>query len=176
MKTTIATFGALLCLSFGFVAQAADNDGVIVKHSHEPFYACQLSGDVQGVSVAIFFGGEVISGTGVLTCVNENTRQQLTTPVKLALLGGGVGFDFSLIRHIGIKSASVRVSNPSQLIQTFGIGASAGATLIHNGIGFDVAATLTDPNGLGFEVGFTGQDAIGLGAHLYAMTFQVQKM
>jgi hypothetical protein len=176
MKNSIATVCAMFSLLLSPSSHADGADLPINAIDASPFYNCELAGSMHGMSVAVFFGGEVISGPGVLSCANDSTKQQVTIPVKLSLLGGGVGFDFSVIRNIAVHTANIRVFNPASLVQTYALGATAGVTLVNAGVGFDVAASLTGRQGLGFEVGFTGEDAVGLGAHLFAMTFKIERM
>ena len=137
-------------------------------------YNCQLSGQMEGASVAIGLGGQVIAGPGVVECVDYNKRTT-SIPVKLSLVGGGVGLDVTIIRNLTIRSSTVQVADPDTLMRSFGLGATAGATLLAAGVSFNVAAKASDATGFGFDVGFTGQDALGLGAHLYAMTFKVER-
>jgi len=137
-------------------------------------YNCQLSGQMAGASVAVGLGGQVISGTGVVECVDSN-KQTTSIPVKLGLIGGGVGFDVTIIRNLTIRSSTVQVANPDTLIRSFGLGATTGATLLATGVSFNVAAKVSDASGFGFDIGFAGQDALGLGAHLYAMSFKVER-
>jgi hypothetical protein len=176
MKTSIASVGALVSLCLICSAHAEELNRPADNANSAVYYNCELSGAIHGASVAIIFGGEVISGPGVLSCVNQTTNQNVTFPVKLSLIGGGIGFDISIIRNIAVHSSNIKVADPNMLVQSFGIGATAGATLIQEGVAFDVAITATDGAGLGFEVGLSGQDALGLGVHLYAMTFHVERM
>ena len=158
----VAILMTLSALTFNLPAQAAS------------IYNCQLSGTMQGASVAVFLGGQIISGPGYLSCT-DSARRHYTIPVKLSLLGGGVGFDVSIIRAMTVRSSSIRLANPEMVFRSFGLGATAGATLVNAGIAFNVAARVTDNAGLDFEVGFSGQDAIGLGGHLYAMGFSIER-
>lgn len=141
-------------------------------------WRCQLGGDMSGVRLGFFFGGQVIRGQGEVSCVAKNGRTA-RVPVRLAVFGGGAGFDFTVVRQVRVVSESVGgLRAPSDLLGSFSVAASAGATLIDQGHAVDAAISLEGKGGrsLGFEVGLVGEDAIGLGARVHGLGFLVERL
>lgn len=140
-------------------------------------YTCIIDGDISGASIAIGFGGQILAGDGWLQCTDNRgpRRGVVNVPVHMTMLGGGAGFEVSIVRAVHIRSAGVGVNDPSELFREFSVGASAGATLLTTGIGFDAAVRVGDASGFGFDLALQGRDAIGLGAHLYGMGFSIAR-
>lgn len=175
MRQWIAAFFALACLT-GLPSHAADVDTIqdlvgpnAVKG---PLYTCHLSGSMSGGSIAIIVGGQYIHGMGNIICTNNFSHKRMRLPVKLKLIGAGVGFELSQIKNLRLFTAGLGVNNPNFFNQSFAIGATTGASLVRAGFEFDTAVRLSK-NGVGFELGIQGREVLGLGAHLYAMTFQI---
>lgn len=164
MKTLLLCLSAALAL---FVsppsARAADT------------WECQLKGDIAGVRLGFIIGGQVLKGDGVITCKEAGGAGLLVDqPVSLAVVGGGVGFDFTIVRSLRVISAGVGdLQGPELFTGSFNMGATAGATLINQGISVDSAVKLTRDDGFGFEMGFTGEDAVGLGVRLHGLVFKI---
>lgn len=140
-------------------------------------WRCELGGDMAGVKLGFFFGGQVIRGEGEISCRTEGGRAA-RVPVRLAILGGGVGFDFTVVRHVRVVSEGVGgVRAPSELLGSFSVAASAGTTLIDQGHNVDAAISVKSKGkGLGFEVGLLGEDAVGLGARVHGLAFLVERL
>lgn len=138
-------------------------------------YECYLEGEVKGIGVSFIFGGQIIDGDGYIHCTASNGLYQ-ETPVRLTFVSGGVGFDFSIIQSMTVRSNTVQLTGgPEDMIGSFSVGATAGATLITQGIDFDAAVKVTNGSGLGLELALIGKDVIGLGVRLHAMTFIVSE-
>jgi hypothetical protein len=167
----------LLTLTFGFlgisnIARADQQEDAAFWAN--PQYSCSLRGQISGASIGIVLGGEVISGPGVITCRNSRGVVR-RMPITLKLIGGGAAFDFTIIKSIKVFSNGIStVNGPEDLVRSYAIGASAGATLGRAGVDFDAAAKVSSQGGLSFELGFQGRDVIGLGAHLNAMAFSIE--
>jgi hypothetical protein len=175
-------FSAMIAVSslIGFSsAHASDAMNMVVgPEAYVPramVYTCQLRGRIHGESVAVIIGGENLKGTGYLTCENNVTGKRIRVPIAMSLVGGGIGFDFTIIRGIRIFSAGFGIDDPSQFMGTFGLGITGGATLGRAGLGFDVAFEIKNRAGLDVELGLQGENARGLGAHLYGMEFRVSR-
>ena len=140
-------------------------------------WRCEIGGDMAGVKLGFFFGGQVIRGEGEISCSTEGGRES-RVPVRLAILGGGVGFDFTIVRQVRIVSEGVGgLRGPADLLGAFSVAASAGTTLIHQGHNVDAAISVKGKGrGLGFEVGMIGEDAVGLGARVHGLAFLVERL
>jgi len=142
-------------------------------------YTCKLRGSMSGVALGFVFDGEFISGHGTYSCVEQDggsSPRTINTPVRLSLVGGGVGFDFTVIQSVNIIADGIgEVRNPRDLLGEFNVGASAGATLINRGYNIDSAISVKQrANGIGFEVGFIGERAVGLSARLNGFVMRVK--
>jgi hypothetical protein len=142
-------------------------------------YTCNLRGTMSGVAIGFIFDGEFITGHGVYTCIVQDTGHAPRTvqvPVRLALVGGGLGFDFTIIQSMNLIADGIgEVRNPRDLLGEFNVGASAGVTLINRGYNIDSAISVKHRgNGIGFEVGFIGERAIGLGARVNGFILSVK--
>jgi len=141
-------------------------------------WECQLAGEMSGVKLGFIFGGQVIRGDGEIRCATEKdgVSRNVKLPVRLSIVGGGVGFDFTIVRHMQIFTNGIGgVNDPRDLTGQFNVAASAGVTLIDQGRSVDSAISVKHKaRGLGFEVGMTGEDAIGLGARVHGLIFVVE--
>lgn len=136
-------------------------------------YSCYLEGTAKGISISIGVGAQVIRGNGVVTC--QSGSRVITRPVKLRFYSAGIGFELAYIKSMRIRSSKVRIyDGPEGLIGEYDIGATAGVTLINQGIDFDAAVEVTSSDGFGFEVAMIGKDVYGLGAKLHGMVFAVK--
>ena len=139
-------------------------------------WECQLDGNVSGVKLGFIFGGQFLRGDGEISCVElNNPDNQVFLPVTLTIAGGGLGFDFTIVRSVRVLSAGIgNVAGPASFTGSFKVAASAGVTLLDQGINADAALKLTANNGAGLEVGLIGEDAVGLGARLHGLIFTVE--
>jgi hypothetical protein len=145
-------------------------------------WTCEMNGRVSGIKIGFIFGGQIISGNGLISCTGEDNSGNAFTPVKIpvkiTILGGGVGFDFTIVRRLNVFSGAVgEVRNPRDLLGQFDVGASAGVTLIKRGYNVSSAISVkNEANGLGFELGMTGERAYGLGARLHGYVMNVEPL
>ncbi len=137
-------------------------------------YVCHVSGEMSGVKLGFIFGGQVIRGNGEIHC-NSHT-ENLTFPARLSIVGGGAGFDFTIVRNVKLLSASIAgVASPSQLAGRFSVSTTTGVNLIDQGRKVDSAIFLSKPDSvLSFEVGMFGEDAVGLGARVHGLAFVIE--
>jgi hypothetical protein len=153
---------------FLFAAAPAKADG----------WSCQLVGEMSGVKLGFIFGGQVIRGDGEVRCTSSQGSESLgvSVPVRLSLVGGGIGFDFTIVRHVGVISAAIgEVLNPRDMLGQFSVATSAGVTLINQGHNVDSSFTVQHKaRDVGFEVGLIGEDAVGLGARLHGLVFVIE--
>ncbi len=135
---------------------------------------CNLEGEMSGLSISIFFGGQALAGEGEIVCTSPEFNGEIVQPVELRLVSGGVGFDITFVKSIDVVAYGIDVAHdPNQLTGSFKVGATAGATLFDQGVDFDAALKLSRGQGFGFEVGLIGKDAIGLGVRLHGMVFKI---
>ncbi len=165
--------GLVMFASLSMAAQS-ENSFYNERDGSPSAYTCHLDGYIEGWSIAIGIGGQYIRGDGVLTCKTD-MGEVTEIPVKLKLIGAGIGLEVSHIQYIGVHTAGVSVSDPNEFYRRYSLGATAGATLINAGVSFDVALSASAKGGPSFELGFTGQEAVGLGVHLYGMGFQISR-
>ena len=146
---------------------------LLAPASHADSWRCQLAGDMAGVRLGFFFGGQVIRGEGELSCEAGSGRAALV-PVRLAILGDRAVFDFTAVRQVRIVSQVVPVRAPSELLGTYLV--AAGATMIGEGEAESSAIRLEGAGkSPGFEAGLTGHQAAGLGARVHGLTFLVER-
>lgn len=152
------------------VSQASDSthrQGPSTNH-------CYIDGSVKGMGLSFVFGGQIIAGEGVITCTDSNQQLVEQVPVRIQFMSAGLGFDFSVIREIQVHSAALRLSNgAADLVGSFSVGATAGATLLDQGIDFDTAIQIRREPGLSLALALKGKSAVGLGVRLQAMTMLV---
>lgn len=138
-------------------------------------YSCYLDGSAKGLSISIGFGAQVIRGDGVVTCTSSE-GETFTKPVKLGFYSAGIGFELAYIKSMRVRSSKIRIyDGPESFIGEYDIGATAGITLINQGLDFDAAVEVTADDGFGFEVAMIGKDVIGLGAKLHGMVFAIKE-
>jgi hypothetical protein len=176
-----------MILMVGGVAQAqsyshsemgvmADTNGPNTGRDRGPVdgrtYSCRLDGNISGASIGVIIGGQFISGPGLITC--RTGSEVRTLPVRMRLIGFGPAIDFTIIKAMHVQSAGFEVvGGPENLVRSYNVGATAGATLINAGIGFNVAIRVSN-SGLGFELALQSPEVVGLGARLYGMVFDIQ--
>lgn len=137
-------------------------------------YECYLDGTAKGLSISIGFGAQVIRGDGVVTCTSDEGT--FTKPVKLGFYSAGIGFELAYIKSLRVRSSKIRIyDGPESFIGEYDIGATAGVTLINQGLDFDAAIEVTADDGFGFEVAMIGKDVVGLGAKLHGMVFAIKE-
>lgn len=139
-------------------------------------WQCRLEGNIKGAKLGFGLGGQYLGGKGVVRCVDGNDFQNVVVvPVKMKLIGGGWGFDFTIVKSVQVVSAGIgNLSGPEAFFGSFKVGATAGATLIDQGINADAAIRLSKNNSFGLELGLIGEDALGLGVRLHGLVFLVQ--
>jgi len=143
-------------------------------------WKCEMRGEMSGVKLGFLFGGQVIKGDGNIHCEVEQTGgaqvRTVAFPVRISIVGGGIGFDFTVVHQMEIFTAGIGgIRNPQDLLGQFSVSASAGITLIDQGRNVDAAISVKHrARGLGFEVGMIGEDAIGLGARVHGLVFLVE--
>jgi hypothetical protein len=146
------------------------------SHAALDTWNCQLDGEISGAKLGFIFGGQYLAGDGLVRCVATNDADNtVVVPVKMKLLGGGWGFDFTIVNSVEVVSAGIgNLSGPEAFLGSFKVGATAGATLINQGINVDAAIRLSRRNSVGIELGLIGEDAIGLGVRLHGLVFVIQ--
>ncbi len=142
-------------------------------------YVCKLSGSVNGVALGFVIDGEFIAGHGVFTCVDREggrAPRTIRVPVRLALAGAGLGFDFTIIRSVNLITDGIgEIRDPQDLMGEFSVGASTGVTLINRGYNINSAISVKHrARGIGFEIGFSGERAVGLGARVNGFVLKVK--
>jgi hypothetical protein len=145
-------------------------------HASVDTWNCQLNGEISGIKLGFVFGGQYLGGEGVIYCVEStNPQNEVRIPVKMKLVGGGWGFDFTLVESVRVVSAGVgNLSGPESFFGSFNVGATAGLTLINQGINADAAIRLSKNRSFGLELGLMGEDAIGLGVRLHGLVFVIK--
>jgi len=182
-KLILSVFGALAFLSAPAFANDVELSNAASFESLEAapsLYNCQLRGSMRGFKIGFGLGGQYLSGTGVIRCT-ENARRSPRTvsmPVRLRIAGGGVGFDFTIVRRVNIITAGIgSVRRPRDLTGSFNVAASAGVTLIRRGYNINSAISVKNrANGVAFEMGFQGERAYGLGARLHGLVMTIRPM
>ncbi len=139
-------------------------------------YTCSLDGSIHGASIGFVISGQVLGGDGRLTCRNENNGRIDERDVRLHLVGGGVGFDFTVVKSVRIHAVSIETGRGIDDVRgSFNVGAIAGAQILTDGVSVDTSLKLSR-DGLGFDLGLIGEDAVGLGVRLQGMVFSVEVM
>ena len=159
-------------LSILFVVAAATQANAVET------WTCDMQGEVAGLGLAWGLGGQIIRGEGELECESSD-GDEMSIPVKMRFYSFGFGFDVSFIESMQVVSAGIGpVEDPMSLMDTYEVGATAGATLLERGIDFDASLKVSsqDEEDFGFEVGLTGKDVYGLGVRLQGMLFRVKPL
>ena len=149
----------------------------MTAHADVETWTCDMSGEVAGLGLSWGLGGQIIRGEGDLSC-KSSRGDSVEIPVKMRFYSFGFGFDVSFIESMQVVSAGIGpVEDPMSLMDTYSVGATAGATLIERGIDFDaVVKVSSDEDDFGFEVGLMGRDVYGLGVRLQGMLFRVKPL
>lgn len=149
-------------------------------HHGSLHYSCRLDGQLRGLKLGWGLGGQYMSGKGAITCVDLRHGQprKISMPVKVRILGGGIGFDFTIVRSMKFTSGGLGyVHSPMDLTGSFSVGHSAGVTLIKRGYSVNSAISVKKhAKGLAFELGFMGERAYGLGARLHGTVMTVRPL
>ncbi len=175
-------FTALLAtVSMGLAQQAWAQSDVDMSYSNTnlevPTWTCDLNGNISGLGISVFFGGQIIGGKGMITCKTTDGKSVQRLPVYLRFISAGVGFDFTIINKMQIIALGIGVTDgPQALVGEFAVGATAGATFITKGVDVTAAVKVERKDGLGFEVGMIGKEAVGLGVHLHGMVFTIEAL
>lgn len=161
-------------------ADLPKNPGMRDGHHGSLHYSCRLDGQLKGVKLGWFVGGQYMSGKGAITCVDMRHGQprKIHMPVKVRIIGGGLGFDFTIVRGLKFTSGGLGyVHSPMDLTGSFSVGASSGVTLIKRGYNVNSAISVKKhAKGLAFELGFSGEKAYGLGARLHGTVMTVRPL
>lgn len=136
-----------------------------------PLTGCQLKGVMAGNSVGVGISVTQVEGTGVVTCQSINGKTQ-ELGVKMKLSGVGLGLGYSEYTEVEVASAVVGVADANEMVGTYSVGLSAGATLIEVGLDASVALKVSN-NGLGFELGLMGKKAKGLEAKVQLQSLEI---
>lgn len=149
-------------------------------HHGSLHYSCRLDGEMRGLKLGWGLGGQYMSGKGAITCVDIRHGQprKIHMPVKVRIIGGGIGFDFTIVRSMKFTSGGLGyVHSPMDLTGSFSVGKSAGVTLIKRGYSINSAISVKKHGkGLAFELGFAGEKAYGLGARLHGTVMTVRPL
>lgn len=141
-------------------------------------YTCSMRGSISGLKLGFIIDGQVLGGDAVIHCVDATRRglRDVDMPVRVQIIGGGVGFDFTIVHRAHIFSAGIgAVRRPADLLGQYSVAASAGVTLIRRGYNIQSAISVKNrAHGIGFEVGFQGERAFGLGARLNGLVMVVK--
>lgn len=141
-----------------------------------PAWVCNISGEMDGFSASLGLNVTYIKGVGVVSCRSiDGARKEV--PVRLKIVGVGVGLGFTDFDNIRVGTANIGVADgPNALVGTYSVGPSAGVTLINAGLDVGAAIEVSREGGLSFEVGFMGKDARGLEAKLNIQGFEVSPL
>jgi hypothetical protein len=141
-------------------------------------YTCDLRGAISGVRLGFFIDGQILGGDATIHCTDavHHRLRDVNMPVRVRVIGGGVGFDFTIVQRVNLRTAGIgAIRNPRDLLGQYNVAASAGLDLINRGISVQSAISVKHrAHGLAFEVGFQGEKAIGLGARLNGLIFLVE--
>lgn len=156
------------------------NPGMNNGHHGSLHYSCRMDGQLKGLKLGWGIGGQYMSGKGAITCVDLRHGQprKIHMPVKVRIIGGGLGFDFTIVRGLKFTSGGLGyVHSPMDLTGSFSVGASSGVTLIKRGYNVNSAISVKKhAKGLAFELGFSGEKAYGLGARLHGTVMTVRPL
>ncbi len=165
---------ALLSASVRADALAAVDDAAAAPAS----YSCDLRGSISGIKLGFFIDGQVLGGDAVIHCTDatHNGLRDVYMPVRVRVIGGGVGFDFTIVKRTNLVTAGMGlVRRPADLLGQYDVAASAGVTLINRGFNIQSAISVKRRgNGVAFEIGFQGERAVGLGARLDGLLMVVE--
>lgn len=150
------------------------------SHHGSLHYGCRLDGNMRGLKLGWGLGGQYMSGKGMITCVDvrHGNPRKIQVPVKVRIIGGGIGFDFTIVRSMKFTSGGLGyVHSPMDLTGSFSVGKSAGVTLVKRGYSVNSAISVKKHGkGLAFELGFMGEKAYGLGARLHGTVMTVRPL
>ncbi|MGZ3702357.1 MAG: hypothetical protein ACXWSD_11240 [Bdellovibrionota bacterium] len=142
-------------------------------------YTCQLKGAISGLKLGFILDGQVLGGDAVIHCedATHSGLHDVDMPVRVRVVGGGVGFDFTIVKRANLVTAGIGlVRRPADLLGEYSVAASAGVTLIERGYNIQSAISVKHrAHGIAFEVGFQGEKAIGLGARLNGLVMVVER-
>ncbi len=137
-----------------------------------PLWSCDLNAKLTGKEVGLVLATKYLKGPGTLSCTTVDGSRETNIPVNVKIKGLGLGVGYSVTEEIDMIAIGVGlVKNPMVLADKYGLGLSAGATLISKGVEADVAFAASGRGGLGFEFGLIGKDAKGFSASV-----QIQNM
>src|SRR5690606_37339936 len=122
--------------------------------------------------------GQYMSGKAMITCSSERQgkMRHVQTPVKVRIVGGGGGFDFTIVRSMKFTTGGLGyVHSAHDFYGSFTVGKSAGVTLIKRGYTVNSAISVKrKARGLAFELGFMSEKAYGLGYRLHGTVMTIK--
>jgi len=150
------------------------------QHHASLHYSCRLDGTLRGLRLGFGPGAQYMSGRGEIHCVDlrHNVAREIRVPVKVRIVGAGVGLDFTLVRSLRFTSGGLGyVHDPMDLTGSFSVGKQLGGTFVKWGAGVQSAVSVKrHAKGLAFELGFMGEKAYGLGARLHGTIMTVRPL
>jgi len=177
MKNAILTLVGALALFSGPVF-ADELEATVNPDAQGAAYTCDMRGAISGIKLGFFIDGQILGGDAVIHCKDATNSglRDVSMPVRVRVIGGGVGFDFTIVQRANIISDGIgAVRSPRDLVGQYDVAASAGITLINRGYNVQSAISVKRRgNGVAFEVGFQGEKAIGLGARLNGLVLVVE--
>ena len=185
MKTVLLTLlGTFALVSAPVFADEVANYGEDAVVASNPdtaasAYTCQLRGAISGIKLGFFIDGQILGGDGVIHCFDatHSGLRDVDMPVRVRVIGGGIGFDFTIVQRVNIVTAGIgAIRRPTDLLGQYSVAASAGITLINHGYNVQSAISVKHRvHGIAFEVGFQGEKAIGLGVRLNGLVMVVER-
>ena len=67
-------------------------------------YTCDLHGAIEGFKLGFILDGQLLGGDAVIHCKDATNRglRDVSLPVHVKIVGGGVGFDFTIVKRATI--------------------------------------------------------------------------
>jgi|GEM_PF-2474808 len=182
MKNLLTVLALALCTAN--VAFAGDKPDVPAKpvdnHHGSLHYSCRVDANMHGLKLGFGPSAQYMSGKGNIHCVDMRHGQvrEINVPVKIRIIGAGVGVDFTIVRSVRMTSGGLGyVHDPMDLTGSFTVGKSAGVTLINRGYSVNSAISVKHHvKGVSYELGFMGERAYGLGARLHGTVMTIRAL
>ena len=129
-----------------------------------PLWTCELqTTNLRGASVAFGKAFSIARGKGNVHCTSVNGAQETDTPVRIHLLGAGMGVGFTYFKQVHVRSFAAGLSTPNDMFGTLKLEKEFALTVINRGIS---AAPFVSLNRAGVSGGveFSAYKAYGLEA------------
>lgn len=173
-----------LALSTATVSFAGDKPDVPAQpnenHHGSLHYSCRMDANMRGLKLGFGPSAQYMSGRGEIHCVDmrHGVAREVRVPVKIRIIGAGVGVDFTIVRGVRMTSGGLGyVHSPMDLVGSFSVGKSAGVTFINRGVSVNSSISVKHhAKGLSYELGFMGERAYGLGARLHGTVMTVRAL